>query len=342
MRRTATRKKTGRGRRIPTVTMALLLVVSLSFLSACGETEDTASAGAGSRNAVFTVGGENCSVEEAKVILLQVQKDSSDQYGIDMWENENVDRTGLVQYIKNSAVSQLAQVYSLNVVAKELGVELTDVETQNAGEAAQAYLNSLSKEEKKYLGISDSATQKLFASYLLAQRTYDYIAQNVSTEVSDSEALVMDVRQIGISDEITANAILERARDGEDFASLASKYSQDSETELFVSRTTFDDDAVLEQILALSDGECTDVIEYDGMYRIYYCAKYFDEERTEENRAEVLAQRRIDTVDELCRTYADPADAVLRNSVWGKVEVDTTLELAGPSFREVFEAYFPS
>ncbi len=341
MGRIAARAKNEHRGRITAVTLILLLIFSVSFLSACGETGDTASAGAGSRNAVFTVGGENCSVEEAKVILLQFQKDSSDQYGIDMWENENVDRTGLVQYIKNSAVSQLAQVYSLNVTAKELGIELTDVETQTTEEAAQAYLNSLSKEEKKYLGISDGATQQLFASYLLAQRTYDYITRNVSTEVSDSEALVMDVKQIGVSDEITAEAILERARDGEDFASLASKYSQDSETELFVSRTTFDDDSVLEQILALGDGECTDVIEYDGMYRIYYCDQYFDEERTDENRAVVLEQRRADTVEELCKTYADPEDAVLRNSVWGKVEVDTTLELAGPSFREVYESFFP-
>ncbi len=339
MRGSATGEKLKTGRRIRAAVLALLLIGSLALFTGCGGSEDSAS---GSRNAVFTVAGADCSVEEAKVILLQFQKDCAGQYGIELWENENVDRTGFVQYLKNSAVSQLAQVFTLDAAAKGLGIELTETEKETASEAAKEYLDSLSREEKKYLGISESTTQQLFERYLLAQRTYGSITQNVSTEVSDSEALVMDVKQIGVSDEEMAASILAQAREGEDFGLLASRYSQDSETDLFVSRTTFDSDLVNEQIFALDEGECTDVIEYDGMYRLYYCEKYFDEERTEANRESVIEQRRTDAVKEFCEEYADPANSVLRNSVWGKVDVDATLELSAPSFREVYESYFPS
>ncbi len=313
--------------------LALVAVLALSLLAGCG------SSSGGSRSAVFTIGGKSCSVEEAKIILLQFQKESANLYGIDVWSNEEVDQTGLAQYIKNSTISQLARIYALDIAAEEMEIELTDAETERAAAAAQEYVDALGKNEKKYLAISENDAQQLFEHYLLAQLAYTQITQNVSTEVSDSDALVMDIKRISVSSEDSAQEILDRLADGEDFSSLAYKYSQDSEIDLYVARDTYDEE-LTDVLFALDDGEYTGIIEQDDMYCIFYCDRYFDEERTEENKEHVLTQRREAAVDEACNGYDIAEDSVLRNNVWSKVDIDTSLELTAPSFREVYEEYF--
>ena len=49
---------------------------------------------------VFKVGSESCSKNDAKVILMNYQKEYSNLYGIDMWEHDYGQEQSLEDYIK--------------------------------------------------------------------------------------------------------------------------------------------------------------------------------------------------------------------------------------------------
>ncbi len=311
------------------------LCFSALFFAGCG----SSSSGSRSSGSVFTVGKENCSKEDVKVIILQYQKNYSSLYGMDFWSSGQVDRNALEEYIKNSAVSQLARVYSLDTAGEGLGISLTEEEKQLASLAASEYSDSISKEEKSYLGISESELGQLFERYLLAEKAYDQIIASVSTEVSDDEALVMDMQVICVSDADQAANLLSRIEAGDDFTALAQSYSERGDIDMALTRTTYDD-SVTDRLFSLGTGEHSDVIEIGGRYYLFYCENYFDEKLTEENKAEVLERRRENAVEEACAAFADPADSVLRSSALSKIEIDTTLPLEGPSFMEVYNKYF--
>ncbi len=316
------------------VLTGVLLFAALCF-SGCGS---SASGGVG-RSTVFTIEKVSCPREDAKVILLQFQKEYSSIYGIDAWSSSRVDQSALASYVKNGAVSQLAWVYSLDIVGENMGIVVSEDEAELAKEAAKTYLDSLDEEVKSYLGAGESDLQQLFERYLVAKKTYAEIVANVSTEVSDDEALVIDMQVICVSDQAQAENLLSRIEDGDDFTALAQTYSEGSDTALALARTTFDE-TVTDLLFALNEGEHSGVLEIDGKYYIFYCENYFNENLTEENKENVLSVRRQNAVKESCEALASPADSSLNNNVWSKVEVDTTLDLSAPSFREVFEMYF--
>ncbi len=329
------KKKTKSAGKFCILVLTGMLCFSAFFFAGCG----SSSSGSRSSGSVFTVGKENCSKEDVKVIILQYQKNYSSMFGVDLWTSGQVDRNELEDYIRNSAVSQLARVYALDSAGEGLGIVLTEEEKQQASLAASEYSESISKEEKTYLGISESDLGKLFERYLLAEKAYDQIIASVSTEVSDDEALVMDMQVICVSDADQAANLLARLGDGDDFTALAQSYSENGDIDLALTRSTFDN-AVTDRLFSLGTGEYSDVIEIGGKYYLFYCENYFDEKLTEENKADVLEQRREDTVDEVCAAFADPADSVLRSSALSKIEIDTTLPLEGPSFLEVYKKYF--
>ncbi len=311
-----------------------ILVICALFMAGCG-----GSSGSGGSSTIFTVGGENCSRQETRAIILQYQKECASTYGLNLWTDSAVDRTELVDYIKNSAVSQLAWVYTLDAAAEGMGIVLSDYEVDQTKAAAAYYLDSMDEAESEFVDISESDAQELFERYLLAEKAYTAIIDGVSTEVSDNDALVMDIQEICVPDVDTAYEILGKLQDGDDFTGLAETYSTNDEISITVTRDTFND-TVSDIIFSMDTGDYSDVIGIGNDYYIFYCENYYDEALTAQNRANVLEQRREDAVREVCDSYADPADSVLREDNLEKIEVDTSISLTGPSFREVFQYYF--
>ncbi|MCC8150692.1 MAG: peptidyl-prolyl cis-trans isomerase [Lachnospiraceae bacterium] len=288
---------------------------------------------------VFSVGSEKCTFEEAKIILLQYQKESASLYGIDLWNQDYGAPESLEQYIKDLTASQLAEVYTLDVIASEQEVELTEDEKALTETAGQEYIGGLSEEELEYLGIDEKTAAGLFERYLLAEKLYTSLTESVSQEVSDDEARVMEMEQICVSDAETAADLLTQLESGADFDSLAESYSESDTTSLSVSRSTYDDE-VTEILFAMDTGDCSDVIEMDGQYYIFYCTNYFNEELTENNKENVVSQRMEDAVISAYSSYTEQLDSVLNEDVWGEVTVDTGLELNGASFEEIYDSYF--
>lgn len=290
---------------------------------------------------VFRVGSEKCSTKEAKVILMNYQKDYSSLYGIDMWSGEYENGSSLEDYVKDLTVSQLAQVYTLDIIAGEQELVLSEEETAETEAAAKEFMEGLADAEQEYLDVSESDVQNLYERYLLARKLYTSLTESVSSEVSDDEARVMDVKQICVSDKNTADGIASQLASGADFSTLAATYNEASATDIHVTRTAYDAE-VSEQIFALGTGACSAVIPIDGSYYIFYCVNAFNEELTQENKNNVLTQRMEDAVNNAYASYTDQLDSELNEDVWGEVTVDTSLPLEGSSFLEIYNEHFGS
>ena len=288
---------------------------------------------------VFKVGQESCSQKDAKVILMNYQKEYSNLYGIDMWKHDYGQEQSLEEYIKDLTLAQMAQVYTLDVIASEKGVDLSEDEQKKVTEAAKTYLDGLDESERDYVAVSEKQAEKLFERYVLAEKLYESLKTDVNQEVSDDEARVMQLKQIYTSDASKAQNYLAQLQAGTDFETLAQTANEATSVDINVNRTTFPDD-VTEKLFALTDGGITDVMEINGGYYIFYCSSAFDAELTEAHKTDVLEKRMSDAVTNTYSEYMNKLNSQENQDVWSQVTVDTSLKLESASFMEVYQQYF--
>ncbi len=319
------RKKTG----------ALAVVLACSaMLGACENPMEAVVA-----KPVFKVGSESCSKNDAKVILMNYQKEYSNLYGIDMWEHDYGQEQSLEDYIKDLTLAQMAQVYTLDIIASEKEVTLSEEEQKKVAEAAKTYLDGLDNTEREYVGVSEKQAEKLFERYLLADKIYESLKTDVNQEISDDEARVMRLKQIYTTDQAKAQSYLTQLQGGTDFETLAQTVNEADAVDITVNRSTFSDE-ITQKLFALADGEITDIIEADNGYYIFYCSSAFDAELTDEHKKDVLEQRMSDAVTDTYADYMSQLSSKENQDVWSEVIVDTSLKLESASFMEVYEKYF--
>ena len=82
------------------------------------------------------------------MILMNYQKEYSNLYGIDMWEHDYGQEQSLEDYIKDLTLAQMAQVYTLDIIASEKEVTLSEEEQKKVTEAAKTYLDGLDDAEQ--------------------------------------------------------------------------------------------------------------------------------------------------------------------------------------------------
>ena len=287
----------------------------------------------------FKVGSESCSKNDAKVILMNYQKEYSNLYGIDMWEHDYGQEQSLEDYIKDLTLAQMAQVYTLDIIASEKEVTLSEEEQKKVAEAAKTYLDGLDNTEREYVGVSEKQAEKLFERYLLADKIYESLKTDVNQEVSDDEARVMRLKQIYTTDQAKAQSYLTQLQGGTDFETLAQTVNEADAVDITVNRSTFSDE-ITQKLFALADGEITDIIEADDGYYIFYCSSAFDAELTDEHKKDVLEQRMSDAVTDTYADYMSQLSSKENQDVWSEVIVDTSLKLESASFMEVYEQYF--
>lgn len=314
--------------------MLAALLTCTTMLGACVNPFSTVLA-----KPVFKVGQESCSQKDAKVILMNYQKEYSNLYGIDMWQHDYGQEQSLEEYIKDLTLAQMAQVYTLDVIASEKGVDLSEDEQKKVAEAAKTYLDGLDESERDYVAVSEKQAEKLFERYVLAEKLYESLKTDVNQEVSDDEARVMQLKQIYTSDASKAQNYLAQLQAGTDFETLAQTANEATSVDINVNRTTFPDE-VTEKLFALTDGGITDVMEINDGYYIFYCSNAFDAELTEAHKTDVLEKRMSDAVTNTYSEYMNKLNSQENQDVWSQVTVDTSLKLESASFMEVYQQYF--
>ena len=286
---------------------------------------------------VFKIGNMSCGMKEAKVYLVNYQNICGTAYGIDLWQHDFGDHS-LVDYVKNITLQELTQVVCMDQLAEEKAMELSEDEEHKIEQAAEEYYASLTKEEIDYLGVSENDIRKYYEHYALAQKVYHSLTDAVNEEVSDDEARVMEIMQIFVKDESSANEISMRLAQGEDFAALANNYNELANIQINVSRDELPKE--VEQIaFQMENDEVSGKIVADGGYYFIKCLNKYNQELTEANKANIVEKREKEAVDDEYNEFVASLSSNINEDLWNGLELVTDEEMKTDTFFDVFYTY---
>lgn len=312
------------------------------------------------KDEVFRIETISCSLPELMVYLTNIQNRYESVYGEEIWST-NVDGVTLEQNVKDIALAQIARIKTMNLMAKQYNVELSDEEKAKVENAASTYYNSLNATEVEQMGVSEKTISDLYTEFALAEKVYQYTIKDINPEISDDEARTITVQHIliktyaldgtGKKIEYTQHAkedayreaceVLELAREGEDFDELIRHYSEDDKSTYSFGKG--DMDAAFETAaFNLGKDEISDIVETEFGYHIIKCLNTFNKEETDVNKIKIVDQRRAEAFGQEYDAYVETLTRNLNEELWDSVSFIHDENVVTKDFFDVYTEYFGS
>ena len=212
------------------------------------------------------------------------------------------------------------------------------------------------------MGIDLETLEQMYREYALADKVYQHIIQDVNPEISDDEARTITVQHILIrtsridssgnripySDSVKQTAyekaceIQEMATVGEeDFAELASKYSEDTNLTYSFGKGEMEQ-AYENAAFSLETDEVSAVVESEIGYHIIKCINTFNREETDANKLEIVEQRKKDVFGQEYDKFVATLVRNLNQELWDEITFLHNSEVTTADFYEIYGKYFPS
>lgn len=286
---------------------------------------------------VFRIDDSVCELKEVKVYLANYRNLYGTAYNIDLWQHDFGDAS-LENYVKDVTLEQLTRVYSMNLLAEEDGVSLSEEEQERVAEAAEEYYTSLNKKELSYMGASETDIAGYYAHYALAQKLYHSLTNGVNEEVSDDEARVIEIMQIFVTDADKAATVQQKLANGDDFATVANNYNELSAIQVMVSRDDLSKE-VEEVAFRMDDNEISKKIAVENGYYFIKCLNKYNVELTEANKQNIVQKRQTEAFDDVYNEFITSQKSYLNEELWEGLELEADAEIATDSFFAVYEKY---
>lgn len=341
---------------------AALLTVLLLLLSGCMDSlkgSKVVLTTGFEKNEVFRIEDMSCTLPEAMVYLINTKNRYESVYGREIW-NVSLDGVTLEENIKETVLAQLAQQKTMNLLARQNGVALSEEEEARVMQAAETYFQSLSEEEKSALQITVKDVEELYLEYALARKVYQYIIKDINPEISDDEARTITVQYIyfrtcvldGTGKKIEYSEeekqeILRKAEEVRfqlkneeaDFEELILKYSDSEEGTCSFGKGE-KDQAFEDAAFNLETDEISDIVETPDGYYLIKCISTFNRTETDANKVKIVEKRREEVFGQ---EYEDFVAALTRNlneDLWQSVSLAGTENITTSDFFDVFDKYF--
>lgn len=320
--------------------LLLAAVVASGSLTGCGK------AGFGTKvvlttgfdkDEVFRIETSSCTLPEIMVYLTNIQNRYESVYGEEIWST-NVGGVTLEQNVKDIALAQIAQIKTMNLMAKQYEVELSDEEKAQVENAASTYYNSLNDTEIERMGVSEKTINNLYTEFALAEKMYQYTIRDINPEISDDEARTITVQHIliktyaldgtGKKIDYTQHAkeeaykqacqVLKLVQEGEDFDELIRRYSEDDKSTYSFGKGEMD--AAFEAAaFNLGKDEISDIVETEFGYHIIKCLNTFDKEETDANKIKIVDERRAEAFGQEYDAFVETLTRNLNEELWDSV-----------------------
>ena len=341
---------------------AALLTVLLLLLSGCMDSlkgSKVVLTTGFEKNEVFRIEDMSCTLPEAMVYLVNTKNRYESVYGREIW-NVSLDGVTLEENIKETVLAQLAQQKTMNLLARQNGVALSEEEEARVMQAAETYFRSLGEEEKSTLQITVKDVEELYREYALARKVYQYIIKDINPEISDDEARTITVQYIyfrtcildGTGKKIEYSEeekqeILRKAEEVRfqlkneeaDFEELILKYSDSEEGTCSFGKGE-KDQAFEDAAFNLETDEISDIVETPDGYYLIKCISTFNRTETDANKVKIVEKRREEVFGQ---EYEDFVAALTRNlneDLWQSVSLAGTENITTSDFFDVFNKYF--
>ena len=147
------------------------------------------------KDEVFRIESMSCTLPEVMVYLTNTQDQYESVYGKEIWKTGLNDIT-LEESVKETVLAELAQIKTMNLLARQHGVELDEAEQKMVREAAGAYFETLNQAERETMQVTEETIFQLYAEFALANKVYEFIIKDINPEISDDEARTITVQDI--------------------------------------------------------------------------------------------------------------------------------------------------
>lgn len=294
-----------------------LLFVMIAALTGCSKNAVDGTAEA------INVDGVSVPMGEVNFYLryqqVQMQQFYGSLFGPDFMNNDLMG-TGVPygETVRETVVETMEELYIVQAHAEELGISLSEDEKNAAAEAAKAFVEENDHKALSAMNADEATVTHVLEMLTLRSKVYNDRAATIDTEVDTNEVAQKRISFVlnstsGTTDadgnvtELTDEELAEKKSQIEEVLAEA-KESGDIKAaaeahELNATSTTYgkDDDVLNESVREaadkLSDGEYSDVIETDNGYYIVYMESTFDEEATQTETENVLAERESEAYD---------------------------------------------
>lgn len=323
--------------------LAFAGVFGASCMTGCSGSLDTDAV-------VATVGGEDITLGVANFYARMQQGQYETYYAgmlgstpEEMWTQEYTEGTTMEDETKNSVLEMLEDLYVISQHAEEYDAALTEDEEEAISDAAAQFDADNTDEAKEAVSGYRKDVEKLLELLTIQTKMEDAMKEGVDEEVSDEEAAQKGMQYVffsfattddaGNSAEMTddekeelraaAQDFDDQVKDGDDFESAAESAGVEVRTTTFDSESTSPDADLIAAVDALeAEGDVIDVIETDSGLYVAELTSLLDRDATDQEKENIVEQRRQDQYDSLLEEWRDAADITVNEKVWDKVDFE--------------------
>ena len=336
----------------------LIMCIMMIFLTGCSEKKTKIVLHTGfAKNEVFRIEEMSCSLPEMMMYLTTTQSRYEKVYGERIWDT-NLEGVTLEENMKDMVLAQLSQIKAMNLLAIQEQVELSEEEKSKVKEAAEAFYETLSKEERRVLGVDKDLIERLYWEYAIANKVYYHIIKDVNPEVSDDEARTITVDHILIKTYslnennekveydsekkheafLRAQEVLAKAQSGVSFDSLIATYNEDDQSQYSFRKGEmnigFETTA-----FNLGKGEISDIVETEYGYHIIKCITTFNREETDANKNVIVEKKREEIFEDRYSQFAANLTKAVNEDLWEEISLVEDVEIDTSEFFDIYQEY---
>lgn len=306
----------------------MLAMGMAAFLSGCSVKEALSS----NKN-----GAKEYGKAETMVILSTERLRYEELYTEQIWSAAVDNRgTAFESVLLTQVHDFLKDLKMMSSMAGENGIALTSREKELAKAAASRYYEELGDANADAFGLDKGEIEDFYADYWAAEKLVDQLTGDMNLEVSDSEAKVITISQIVVSDREAADAALLKVQEeNADFGAIAKEYSESEEIKLQIHYGMMG--ASYEKAaFALENGQVSDVIAEDGKYYILKCISDYDVDATKIRKEEMMRQKKQDAFYTSYQAYKTEHPLSEDKELWETLSV-TECPLVEADFFAIYE-----
>lgn len=275
------------------------------------------------------------------MIILATERNKYQQlYTSQIWGVELPGGQTFETYLMDQVREFLQEMKMMNLLAESKGVTLTSGEKEEMRKASEEYYNSLTPDDIAYMGVSQSDVRFMYEEYYLSNKVVVELTRDMNLEISDSEAKVIAVEEIVMSDKAAADEVLLKLKEqGADFSAIAREYSENGVVECKMGRGEHPG-ALEDAAFGLAEGEISQVTESQGKYYIIRCVSDYDEAATQERKSGLYTSRKKEAFDQIYAQFKQDNPVTFSNNIWKDLTFSKDDKTTTTSFFEIYKKYF--
>ena len=270
---------------------------------------------------------------ETMVILTTERLRYEDVYTEEIW-TASVDKNGTT--FESVLIPQvhdfLIELKTMSSMAEDHEITLTSREKELVTEAAAKYYMALGKEQAETFGLKQDQVIELYTDYWTSEKLVEKLTTDMELEVSDSEAKVITVSQIVVSDRAKAEEIHALVTEEHaDFHAIAAEKSEAEEIKVQIHRgmkgNSFESAA-----FQMAEDDISDVILDQGNYYILKCIDDYDEEATRLRKDQMMHDKKTEAFHAGYQAYKEEHPLVGDEDFWSSLSITASPKVEADFF----------